>query len=274
MRRESAKISQLKAIVSNIIHKNDSLHEIIDNSCKIYQQKFIIKINADNNSLGSKVNGHIILGVGNLERLFDICNEFCKKFPLEICIDESVFNMISNNNISIETCELEETLDTIELLNDGRISPSKSLTICALAFTLYHEFGHVKYDDGFMSPIEKERRADIFALDIVKKKCAETPEIEIDQSPYFLGALLDTCLILNVCDPARTEVNTTHPHPIERLYLMLEYFHIESNSYLWQYVYDVMVNWINKHHIVMTFENDSSITLKDKLLDIYHRFKK
>lgn len=271
MREKEEKKEKLKAIVSNIICNNNSILDVISKS----NRKFIVTINSDKNSRGSKSNCHVILGTQNLITLSKLCNDFCNKFSLELKIDRNVFNYISNDDIYIETYDLkEEELENIKFLDGEKIGPSEYLSICAIAFTLYHEFGHVMYDDDFIFPIEKERKADIFALDIVKKKFSENPRIKIDQSPYLLGAILDTCLILEVCDPVLTEVSTTHPHPIERLYLMLEYFHIEPNSYLWQFVYDVVVSWINKHHISNTFEKDSSKSLKDKILDAYLRFKK
>ena len=85
---------------------------------------------------------------------------------------------------------------------------------------------------------------------------------------------MENILILQVSKAKETENTMSHPHPIERIYLFLEYFHINNNSYLWRYAYDTIVKWINDNNLAMTFVKDSSISIKDKMLDAYHRFKK
>ena len=74
--------------------------------------------------------------------------------------------------------------------------------------------------------------------------------------------------------PEDAEIAVSYPHPIERIYLFLEYFHIKEDSFLWEYACDTIVKWANDNHIAMTFVKDCSLSIKDKLLDFYHRYKK
>ena len=148
------------------------------------------------------------------------------------------------------------------------------MAIYALTFTIFHEFGHVKYDDDSMLQIEKERRADNFALEVLYESCSQKQDTRLEDNPKFLGAFLDNILILLVSKPEDAEIAVSHPHPIERIYLFLEYFHIKEDSFLWEYAYDTIVKWANDNHIVMTFIKDCSLSIKDKLLDFYHRYKK
>ena len=49
---------------------------------------------------------------------------------------------------------------------------------------------------------------------------------------------------------------------------------IKESSYLWKYTYDEVVTWINANNMSMSFERDSSITIKDRIMDAFCRFKK
>lgn len=265
----------LKGCVSNIISRNNSVFKIISDYSQKYDKKFVLTINGDENSRSSKSNGQVILGTGNIRKLYDLCNDFCKDYPSNFYIDNTLAP-IHNDYLCIEISNdlKEDSFDNIGFLNGEVLKPSGYLTICALAFTLYHEFGHIKCNNEYRPAIEYEKKADFFAMDVVKDNCSHYPKTDISCNPFFLGALLETSMILKICDPIYTEIDTSHPHPIERLYTMLEYFHIEDDSYLWQYVYDVVDKWINEHHLARLFEKEGSKTVKDKLLDAYLRFKK
>lgn len=237
--------------------------------------KFRIWLKADNNSYGSPKDFLVILGIGHSETLLFICDRYIQTHSIDCNIDKKYFDFLIYDDLDVDTWDIEEeSLDNIALFNSKIIEENSILAINAIAFALYHEFGHVKYDDFGKSPIEKEKRADLFAYEAVREKQSHHPMIENEKSPFFIGALLELVLILKVCDPLLTEVDASHPHPIERLYYLLEYFHIQEDSFLWEYVYDETVEWANDNHIAMTFVKDYSILAKDKFLDFYHRYKK
>ena len=272
MRIVEKKKEYLKAIISYIICENPAICEIVKDATSRRQQKFTVQIKKDCNSWGSKDNGHIILGIGNLKRLIEICNDFNSTYNLEYNTENSIFNYSTDDDLNVEIYDVEEDfLNNIEFLNGTSVETVGTLAINALAFTLYHEFGHVKYDDYCKLSIENERRADLFAFEVVKDRCSEK---DICFSPFFIGALLESVLILKVCDPSLSEVDTSHPHPIERLYCLLEYFHIQKDSFLWEYVYSEVVCWLNDNNIDMAFVKNFPISAKDKFLNVYLRFKK
>ena len=267
---------KIKTIVSHIICGNPIIYEVIENSASRRQQKFVVTINEDKNSRGSRNDGKIILGVGNLEELYKVCNNFIHFFNLIFCTGKGSLNVIADDKLSIECWELKETtLNNIyDVLIKDDFDSVSVLVRNSLAFTLFHECGHVKYDDDSMTKIEKERTADNFALEVLRESCSQEPNIRLEGTPMFLGAFLENILTLLVSKPKDAEIAMSHPHPIERIYLFLEYFHIDDNSYLWRYAYDTIVKWANDNNLAMTFEKDSSISIKDKMLDAYHRFKK
>lgn len=269
------KKDNLRAIVSNIVCKNPILYAVIRNRHSGLYSKFIINVTNDKNSYASKKNSEVKLGIGNLAKLCDICIHFCQLYQLELGIDNNILSFQSDDEVYIDCYDInEKDLDNIEFLKDNSIDTVGTLAIYALTYTLFHEFGHVKYDADSMIQIEKERTADNFALEILRKLCNEEPNGRLEENPSFLGAYLDNIVTLLVSKAKDAEISMSHPHPIERIYLFLEYFHIDDNSYLWRYAYDTIVKWANDNNLAMTFEKDSSISIKDKMLDAYHRFKK
>ena len=275
MKEIEQKKEKLKTIVSHIICETPTIYEVMKESISRLQKKFVVKINEDKNSRGSRSDGTIIFGVGNHEKLYSICKDFILLSHLEFRTENTILDFISDDNLCIDFWDLKDTtLNNIDLLNKSEEGPVDVLVKYAFAYTLYHEFGHVKYDDDSMFKIEKERTADNFALEVLRESCFQESNTQLEENPIFLGAFMENILILQVSKAKETENTMSHPHPIERIYLFLEYFHINNNSYLWRYAYDTIVKWINDNNLAMTFVKDSSISIKDKMLDAYHRFKK
>lgn len=272
-RHKERKKEQIKSIVSQLICDNPIIVAIVKDASSKFQRKFTVQIKEDCNSWGSKDSIHIILGIGNLEKLFQMCKSFSQVYHLQYSSGNRILPLKTDGDLNIETYDVKESfLDKIDFLNEDTFDAAGTLAINSLAFALYHEFGHVKYDDDYELQIEKERKADLFAMDVVKEMCSDC--IPLDRNPIFLGAYLENILMLSVCNPNEADILFSHPHPIERIIILLEYFHIEENSYLWKYAYDEITKWINANNMSMTYERYSSITIKDKLMDAFCRLKK
>ena len=93
---------KIKTIVSHIICGNPIIYEVIENSASRRQQKFVVTINEDKNSRGSRNDGKIILGVGNLEELYKVCNNFIHFFNLNFGTGKGSLNVIAADKLSIE----------------------------------------------------------------------------------------------------------------------------------------------------------------------------
>lgn len=257
-------ISESPSIILDIIKRENSL-----------SPKFVIQIVDDNQSFPCD-ESQIILGIHSLSILWNICYDYFESHQL--VSDYYTRDIIRNNDkidICIETKELNEDIfDFTDNYEEEILRTVWPLVENALAYTLYHEFGHIKYDQANKMQIENEKRADLFAMNIVNNKCMGYQDVKLIENPVFLGAFLDNLLILHVSDPNEADVAMSHPHPIERIYLFMEFFHIEDNSFLWDYAYKNVVKWITKNNLAMTFEKDCSIKFKDKFMDAYHRYKK
>lgn len=272
---KDVKKEKLRAVVSHVICETPSIYEVIKNRESRLNQRFVVKISSDKISYGSKSYSEVKLGMGNLAKLCDICNHFCQLYKLDYNIGKNILVFLLDDEICIDCNDISEMdLDNIDFLKGDFIGSVGTLAIYAFTFTLFHEFGHVKYDDDSMAQIEKERTADNFALEVLRESCFQEPNVRLEETPMFLGAFMENILTLLVSNPKDAEITMSHPHPIERIYLFLEYFHINNNSYLWRYAYDTFVKWINDNNLAMTFVKDRSISIKDKILDAYHRFKK
>jgi len=275
MRIEEAKKDKLKAIISHIACDTPSVYNVIKNRGICPYPRFVVKISNDNNSYGSKSYCEVKLGMGNLAKLCEICNHFYQLYKLEFSIDNNILTFHPDDEICIDCFDIrEEELINIKFLKDNSIGSVGTLVIYALTFTLFHEFGHVRNDDDSISQIEKERTADNFALQVLHESCSQESNVLLEENPRFLGAFLESILILLISKPGEAEIAESHPHPIERIYHFLEYFQINDDSFLWKYAYDAIVKWANDNYLAMTSEKDSSVSIKDKILDAYHRFKK
>lgn len=238
-----SKIERIKAIVSHVLHESSCLLGIVNNTSG-YSQMFQLVINHEH-PCGSKKERSIILGLENLSCLYELCHSFCKKYDVTFESNHYEFANHVIDDLSIDTFELkEEELNKTDFLREEEFSSVDLLVIYALASSLYHEFGHVKYDEGPRS-ISNERKADEFAFKIVHDKCILK---NIEKSPEFLGLLLDYILILHLLQPYDKRDNT-HPHPIERLCTLLEHFAISDDSYIWGFIYCNVYEWANKNII-------------------------
>ena len=275
MRVKEKKKDNLRGIVSNIICKTPSVYKVIKNRECCPSTKFVVKICNDKYSHGSKSSSEVKLGMANFAKLCEICDDFCQLYKLDCRIDDKMFVFRPDDEICMDCHDIsEKELDNIKFLEEKSIGSVGALAIHALAFVIFHEMGHVKYDDDKMLQIEKERTADLFAMNVLYGLCDESRDVQLDRNPRLLGAFLANIWVLLVSKPKDAEIATSHPHPIERIYLFLEYFHIKDDSFLWKYAYNTIEKWANENDINMTFVKDSSLSLKDKLLDVYLRYKK
>ena len=266
---------QLKAIISHIISENSDLCDIICSAEKPFSS-FIVNIDNSIQSFGSKSNGQICLGLGNIILLHQLCCRVCEKLKI---INHATSNIFTNKN-TLRLCvefdsfsDIDKLLYSAHFLDDNVITSADSLTVYAMAYTLYHEFGHIKYDDAANYPLDKERQADWFANETLAKMIA-CSQNEENASLRFWGGIIDVILILFVSKHRHTEISGTHPHPIERLYNFLEFFKVDKEDCLWDFAFYFVKKWLKKNNIIDLSIKDNSLTTHDKFLDIYLRFKK
>lgn len=264
----------IRNIISFFISESPMVCEIIED-LKGKKPRFIIQINKDGQSWANIKDNLIILGIGNIQSIYDICNAFCKEN--EMAFDNA--NLTDNKNIKkIDVCIENNITDSdifqiLTFLYKGYSKSAKVLTLYAMAFTLFHEFGHIKNDNESNFPITNEKDADQFAFECIERICSSDLCKDYSISLFVLGALMELLFILKNSKFDDSLVNQSHPHPVTRIYNLLDFFSIEDESYLWSYSYEMIIQWMKHNNRIVSFEQESSISPKEKLKDAYLFFK-
>lgn len=103
--------------------------------------------------------------------MYDICCFFENTYHLDFCTSSDIFNCVEDENFCVDDFDISETvLDNILFSKKSLLDSAGTLFLNAVAFSLYHEFGHIKYDEDYLISIEKEKKADLFAMGIVQEK--------------------------------------------------------------------------------------------------------
>lgn len=166
---------------------------------------------------------------------------------------------------------IEKQLNNTDFLKKGRLSLYEVLTIYSFAYSLYHEIGHCILN-RFMPetrPLCREYSADNFAFEALKSmKSTEEEEV------LLLGAIIGIINVLDIRTPEEEGKDTKHPHSIERLYTLLDFWNITDDSPYWKYSFDEVYRWCMKHNAPLTWMKETSMTYKDKFTDAYLHYRK
>ena len=68
--------------------------------------------------------------------------------------------------------------------------------------------------------------------------------------------------------------DASHPHGIERLYSLLDFWGISDDSYYWKLAYKILCKWCKNNNMTIDWEKKTSNTYKEKYFDAYIHFKK
>ena len=108
----------------------------------------------------------------------------------------------------------------------------------ALWFCFLHELGHVYKGHRKTSPIEEEREADAFAVDIIKKESTDNPsEARIKKE----GLLLNLIYIL--FHERVEDWNIDHPIPVQRIFDALEKLECVETDEIWEIAFCFIKHW-------------------------------
>lgn len=171
-----------------------------------------------------------------------------------------------------ECDEIEKLLKGSSFLKDETgLSIYDIATIYSLAYSLYHEFGHVLHNKYILEsePIKREKAADLFAFEAVKSM----KNVE-NNTFLLLGTLTGIIFVLEKRTPQEEFDDKNHPHSIERLYSLLDFWGIPDNSKYWELAYNVVGGWCEKNDILISWEKDTYESYKDKFIDAYIHFRK
>ena len=243
---EMKQIELLRSVIYQIIGENrlllDAIEFVTDNS-NYYNVQIEIVYYRDFE--GSSKDGKIIMGIPDIVDFYSVAKEL---FPC----------LLGNSNYVIET-------KYSDLGNKDKIR------IYALAYSLCHELGHVLHDRYI--PLNefntRERAADYFAFEAIKHIASNN-----NSDSRLKGAIIGIAQMLLHRSPQEEVDDIKHPHSIERLYALLDFWGIEKDSPYWDLAYNIVIIWCSRNEKPVTWERTSSISPKDKFIDAYVHFRK
>lgn len=224
---------------------------------------------------------NIELGLKYFTELYGFCLRVCLEWKLKILLPQIGFPNQSNN---IELCRkikyIEDNikplasriLDDSHFLKNRQESPIDFLTLLAFAYSVYHELGHVVCNKTTTIEFDREKKADEFAF-IAMKSVGKSSNItnETRLLSIFIGI---SYMLLRRSHQEEID-DKDHPHSIERLYNLLDYWKIENESCFWKLAYYVVCEWCMQNKLsISSWEKETSITHKEKFMDAYLQFQK
>ena len=140
-----------------------------------------------------------------------------------------------------------------------------------MAYSLFHEIGHI-VNDRIIPETEQMQReivADDFAFKAIKTVCSNNEDISDAWLKGVIIAIDQMLLYL----PASQEIeDKDHPHSIERMYTLLSFWGNPKNCF-WELAYNMVCVWCKKNSLSITWEEENSLSFKDKFTDAYIHFR-
>ncbi len=274
----------LISAIYQIIGENQILLDVIE-YVKGVSNYGIIRIDIVHNRYcgGSFKDGKIIIGVPDILDFYTIAKELFPNlsdkanFRIEtkysdIDYKDNILSKVSVNLADAEKGIVIEDLSKSGFFQTDKFSKYDELTFYALAYSLCHELGHVLHDryiprNDFFT---KERVADYFSFETIKYISSHNN----NSDSRLKGAIIGIVQMLMHRTPQQEIDDKEHPHSIERLYSLLDFWGIEDDSLCWELAYSILLLWCSRNEEPLTWERVTSISPKNKFIDAYVHFRK
>lgn len=278
----------LRNALYQLVGENSSMVKKIKEVNAGYPHIMEICISDDKTSSAWHDSNKIILGIKMLPQLYAICEEITNSFNISSCMNvESKYSSygegnirgilsVSSNDVSCTppSCIIEK-IDFLTENSDSKIkkkyfSAIDTMTLFALGYSICHEVGHLLYDDDIKDSIVKEINADKFAFQVIK----DVYDNEINDNNALahsreIGTFLGVASVLFFRKPECENNDTDHPHTIERMYSMLNYWQIDDSSLLWEIGCHLIEKWINDNAMELPWHKDGTLSYKNKFMCAY-----
>ncbi len=200
-----------------------------------------------------------VFRINPLYKDYSVCRKECPEILLEMPMTEDESNLVKG------------LLSDSQFLQNDDVALNDAIAIYALAYTLYHEIGHIMLNNyiPISETIIREDSADKFAFESVRSmRGYEEEEI------LLLGVFIGIIHVLEILNPQDESNDKEHPHSIERLYTLFDFWGIEDDSQFWEFGYNAVIKWCVKHNQPKKWDKGSSISFKDRFISAYYFFKK
>lgn len=279
MRKRTNKISCLTSLVFQLIGENDIIFDAIKSIYARGGNKPTIDIIPQNNSSADIDTNNIKLSLLEVieayERVITLdsipkCNFVLDEGYGDYCSDRCIRKFVE---IPSESCSVEN--DKTNLLVgtafiDVEIFTSKDVcTIYSMAYSLYHEIGHLIHDKYIPETerIRREQIADMFAFRAIKSFNDKEHEESL-----LLGTFIGVTHILKRTTPQMEKEDVDHPYTVDRITSLLNYWEVPDESLYWELAYKEIKKWCINTSV--DWENETYNSNKEKYTNASKQFKK
>lgn len=177
-------------------------------------------------------------------------------------------------SVTISSAEhelVEKQIIESDFLKNEEVAPCDVLAIYSLAYSLYHEIGHALHDKYIpeSKQINRERAADAFAFETLKYM-----QVKEDNDILLLGAFIGIIQIWEKLNFNQELEDNDHPHCIERLNSLLDFWGLGEDSCYWELAYKNVCEWCKKNNLSNKWDNDFSATYNERFKRSYNFFRK
>lgn len=165
--------------------------------------------------------------------------------------------------------EITNLLEGTYFINEDIITSKDICTIYSMAYSLYHEIGHLIHDKYIpeTEQIKRELVADMFAFRAIKS--FEKKQYE---ETIILGTFIGVTHIFERTTPQIEKEDGNHPYTVDRIVSCLNFWKVQDESLYWVYAYKIFKKWWKKTSLDR--DNNSSNSSKEIFMKASLQFKK
>lgn len=217
------------------------------------------------------------IGIGDIEGLYDFCKKYFSQY---INIEQFKPNCVltstnESGKLSLifreDNCSPlpSEQLSETKFLDGGNDLIYDILTLYAFAYAVYHEIGHIVRDSQFITQLEKENSADMFAFEVVG--CPEREIVDNHLSLKHLGLFLGVAYLLQIRSLEEEIEDKEHPLGIKRLFALLDFWKLKDESFYWKMSCEIICAWCKSNNVPLNSDNSSKSSPRDTFENIYNQ---
>lgn len=279
MRKRTNKISRFISLVFQLMGENDFIFDAIKSLYARGGNKPTIDIIPLNNSFADYKTNNIKLSLLDVieayEKVIKLdsiprCNFLLDKGYGDYCSDKCIRKFVE---VPSESCSVEKDntnlLEGTAFINDEIYTSMDVCTIYSMAYSLYHEIGHMIHDKYIpeTEQIRREKIADMFAFRAIKS----FNDKEHEESS-LLGTFIGVTHILKMTTPQKEKEDVDYPYTVDRITSLLNYWEVPDESLIWELAYEEIKKWcINTS---FDWENETYNSGKEKYTNATKQFKK
>lgn len=278
MRKSTNKTERLRSIIFQLIGENEYILEAIKSICACGGNKPNIGIATQKGSSCDYKTHHIGLSLPDIIGAYDKIHRLKSIPTCNFVLDKSFGDYNSNKSIRqyveipSRSCsaeqEITKLLEGTNFINEDILTSMEIYAIYSMAYSLYHEIGHLIYDKYIpdIEQIRREQVADMFAFRAIKSF-----EIKGNEKTLILGTLIGVTFIFERTTPQIEKDDKEHPYTVDRITTLLNYWGVPDESLFWELAYKEFKNWCINTSV--DWENKTNCSGKEKFTNVSLQFK-